>query len=281
MNNKKLISLILILVSIFTFSSCKKEEIQIDTEIPFNNSDYTDVTEVESVKQINTTHNIEQTTIKSEDKKESEKNQNSDKWTTDMIIDAYKKAASQSSSNVKSEQKISLTDISFGDEKVNSVVKLIKPIISTVVSGNSTEFDGITGGYHNLVASDINTAEAYKKNSDTIIKIKSNEQTDISVTDINSGTVGHLISVVGDISSVLNQLSDSGLPIEIKKENISMVYTNPCANVTIDENGNIKNGTWSYTVTINLKDFTVTGSSVGNATVTIENVITVNGGFAE
>ena len=204
-------------------------------------------------------------------------------WTTAMIIDTYKKAASATHGTAKLQQTISLTDISVnnGDGAVNSVLKLIKPIISSVVSGSSSEINGITGGYTQLIESDLKSAEAYKKGNATIIKMIPKDQTDPTLVSDHHGTVGHLISVVGDISSVLGQMSDSGLPIEISNDNISAVYVSPSVNVKINENGIIENGTWRYTVTLTLSDFKVTGATVDNASVTMDNVITLNGGFSE
>ena len=50
------------------------------------------------------------------------------------------------------------------------------------------------------------------------------DQTDSSIVSEHNGTVGHLISVVGDnISGVFDQMSSSGLPIEISKENRKVV----------------------------------------------------------
>lgn len=199
------------------------------------------------------------------------------------IIDKYKNAAYKSSANIKSVQNITLNDIVINDGTgfANSVIGVVKPIISKVVSGNSTEFDGVTGGYSELSESDVKTASASKSGENTIIKLEMNEQTDSGEMHEKSGSVGHAISVIGDLSTVMGQLSDSGLPVEIANDNVSATYVNPLVNITMDNDGNIINGTWSYTVTIILTDFKVAGSTVDKTAVTIENVITYNGGFSE
>ena len=199
------------------------------------------------------------------------------------IISTYINAAKKTTDSVVSVQNISLNSITINDGSgfANSIINMVKPIISGVVSANSTEFSGITGGYENMAESDVKFAEIKTNGTTKSLKLTMNEQTDTVNTDINSGSVGHAISVIGDLSSVMGQLSDSGLPLEISDENISMTYKNAYVNVTIDENGNIINGTWCYTVTINLTNFTVAGSTVDKTSVEILNTITFNNGFAE
>ncbi len=202
-------------------------------------------------------------------------------WTKSDIVEAYKNAASKSTANITSVQNIALNDIVINDGTgmANSVISIVKPIISKVVSGNSTEFDGITGGYSDLCEADVKTASVSMSGENTVIKLEMNEQTDSGEMSEKSGSVGHAISVIGDLSTVMSQLSDSGLPVEIDNKNVSATYVNPKVNITIDKDGNIINGTWSYTVTITLKNFKVAGSTVNKTAVTIGNVITYNGGF--
>ena len=277
---KKISCLVISLLLMISFSSCGKndENVQIEeTTNPIvteNLSNATDTSVPETTTSAVTETTAPITTTEA---------QTQPQWTTAMIIDTYKKAATATHSTVKLQQSISLTDISDnnGDGAVNSVLKLIRPIISSVVSGSSTEVDGITGGYTQLVESDLKSAEAYKKGSATIIKMVPKDQTDPTLISDHYGTVGHLISVVGDISRVLGQMSDSGLPIEISNENISAVYVSPSVSVKINENGIIENGTWRYTVTLTFSNFKVTGATVDNASVTMDNVITLNGGFSE
>lgn len=273
-------SAILCVIMIISLTACKQTPQSTDsvttTNISFSESQTepltSAVTEINTTAEVSTTSEmttIESTTIWSPD--------------TAEIIEMYKKAANASANGVKSTQKISLKDFSLnnGNDAVNNVFKLIKPIISRVVESNSTEFDGITGGYNNLVLSDIKNATAYVKNDNTVIKLEMNEQHDSANANINSGSVGHAISVIGDLSVVFNQLSDSGIPIKITDDNISMTYTDAIVNVTVDNNHNIVNGTWKYSVIISLADFTVGNSTVGDASVEIINEITYNGGFTE
>ncbi len=273
-------SAILCVIMIISLTACKQTPQSTNsvttTNISFSESQTepltSAVTEINTTAEVSTTSEmttIESTTIWSPDAAE--------------IIEMYKKAANTSANAVKSTQKISLKDFSLnnGNDAVNNVFKFIKPIISKVVESNSTEFDGITGGYNNLVLSDIKNATAYVKNDNTVIKLEMNEQHDSANANINSGSVGHAISVIGDLSVVFNQLSDSGIPIKITDDNISMTYTDAIVNVTVDNNHSIVNGTWKYSVIISLADFTVGNSTVGDASVEIINEITYNGGFTE
>lgn len=203
-------------------------------------------------------------------------------WSKSKIIEVYKKAAANSSS-VKSKQDMSLADISLNDGggAINSMFKLIKPIITGILASNSTEFDGITGGHPNLVDTDVATAKAYASGDNTVIEMTMVEQTDGAHGDRLSGTVGHAISVVGDVSSVLDMLSDAGLSATVPDDGISMIYTKPILKVLIDSNGNIINGSWSYNVDLQLTNYSVGSMNVDKTSVVIDYLITVNGGFSE
>lgn len=280
---KKIIYFLLSILIIISLTSCAKNDIEKNsettnktlTEHSFDQSAAISTTEYEQATISTNTEITNLTQSEMLTKKQ---------WTTAEIINTYKKAANATNDSAVLQQEISLTDISVnnGEGAVNSVLRMIKPIISSVVSGNSSEINGITGGYSQLVESDLKTAEAYDKDSKIIIKLTPKDQTDASLVGEHHGTVGHLISVVGDnISGVFDQMSNSGLPIEISKENISAIYVSPSVNITINENGLIENGTWKYTVTITLSNFKVSGATVNNASVTMDNVLTLNGGFSE
>ena len=200
-------------------------------------------------------------------------------WSKAKIVEIYKAVAAKSNANVKSEQSIALSDVSINNGEYSGVIDFVKPIMTKLLSNNSTEKDGITGGYTNLVESDVYEAKAYAVGDKTAIEMVMREQTDGADADALSGTVGHAISVVGDISIVTKQLNDLGLPIEISKENTTIYYTNPVVKVLIDSNGKILNGTWQYTVHIKLDNYKVGNSTVKTTSVIMDNIITVNGGF--
>lgn len=273
MKIRKLIYFLLAIVMIFTLSSCGKDksqqEIETTTEnniTSVQNEQITEMLTTEVSTTVSATAAPETTTQK--------------QWTNAEIAEIYKKAALGTHSTAKSVQKITLDDISIGGGgAVNSIIKMIKPVINKVVESNSTEFVGITGGYSMLTEADIASAALTNADGNTIIKMSMKDQTDKGAADANSGTVGHAISVIADLSGVFGQLKDSGLPVEISEDNMTMTYRNAQVNVLIDSNGRITRGTWVYVVTLNLENFKVAGSTVEDTTVIIRNTITVNGGF--
>lgn len=195
------------------------------------------------------------------------------------IVDLYKKAAQKSNTTVKSEQKITLSDISINNGQFGSGMKFVKSIISVFLNNNSKETNGITGGYANLNEADVREAKIYKVGSNTAIEMVMHEQTDGANSNSLGGSVGHAISTVGDIGVVTAQLNDLGLPIEISEKDTTIHYTKPTVKVLIDPNGKIIKGTWSYTVEIRLNNYKVGGTTVDNTSVIMDNLITVNGGF--
>ncbi len=195
------------------------------------------------------------------------------------IVDLYKKAAQKSNPTVKSEQKITLSDISINNGQFSSGMKFVKSIISVFLNNNSKETNGITGGYANLNEADVREAKIYKVGSNTAIEMVMHEQTDGANSNSLGGSVGHAISTVGDIGVVTAQLNDLGLPIEISEKDTTIHYTKPTVKVLIDPNGKIIKGTWSYTVEIRLNNYKVGGTTVDKTSVIMDNLITVNGGF--
>ncbi len=196
-------------------------------------------------------------------------------WSTKRIVSEYKKAAQKSNSTAKSTQRIIIEKMSVNDGEYESAMAFIKTIISKFLESNSTEKDGITGGFENLVASDVSSAKAYKSGNDTVIEMTMLEQTSGPKEDANSGSVGHAITAVGDISVVVEDLSDRGLPLELSEDETYIYYTNPTVKVTINENGEIISGQWQYTVEISMNNFKAFGQTVNKASIIMLNTITV------
>lgn len=196
-------------------------------------------------------------------------------WSKERIVDEYKKAAKQSHSTAKSTQSIVLKEISVNNGEHDNVFSFIKPIIAKFIESNSTEKDGITGGFDNLVAKDVHSAKAYKSDKNVVIEMTMVEQTSGAKEDAFSGSVGHAITTVGDISEVVRDLEELGLPLELSEENTKIYYTNPTVNVVIDESGKIISGTWSYTVEIKMNNFKAFGKNVEKASIIMGNTITV------
>lgn len=196
-------------------------------------------------------------------------------WSKERIVEDYKKAATKSNSSVKSITKITLKDISVNNGEYDKAMSFVKPIIGKFIESNSTENAGITGGFQNLVPQDVSSAKAYKSGNDTIIEMIMFEQTSGPKEDAKSGSVGHAITAVGDISVVVEDLSDMGLPLELSEEDTKIYYTNPSVKVVINSNGEIVSGTWNYTVQICMDNMKAFGKTVEKASITMDNTITV------
>ncbi len=196
-------------------------------------------------------------------------------WSIERIIEEYKNAARKSNSTAKSKQKIVIKKISVNDGEHEKVMSFITSIIGKFLESNSTEKIGVTGGFENLVPEDINTAKAYKSGDGTTIELTLVEQSSGAKEDALSGSVGHAITAVGDIDEVVQDLSERGLPLELSEEDTKIHYTNPVVKVTINDNGEVVSGTWSYTVEISMNNFKAFGQNVEKASIIMENTITV------
>ena len=196
-------------------------------------------------------------------------------WTKERIVEEYKKAARKSNATAQSKQSISLKEINVNDGEYDNVFSVISSIIAKFLESNSTETTGITGGFENLEAQDVSSAKAYKHSNDTVIELLMVEQTAGAKEDALSGSVGHAITTVGDISQVIEDLAERGLPLELSEEETRIYYTNPTVKVVINDDGEIVSGTWHYTVEISMNNFKAFGKNVGKASVVMENIIVV------
>ncbi len=221
----------------------------------------------------------------SEDVKEEETAPNRElpanpaEWTKAEIINYYKKACNNSKS-VKSIQKMTLRDnfkVKLDNEAWNFAIDIAMPIIRAALRANSTEFDGITGGYNDLVPSDVKSAKAYKDGKDTIIEMTLVEQKDDAYGDTFKGTVGHGISVVGNIAVVADNFPEWYIGFDTAF--IELHYKNPVLKVRINEKGVIEKGTWSYLVHVTVKDLLIEKVTLEDASGDIDYVITTGGGF--
>jgi hypothetical protein len=201
-------------------------------------------------------------------------------WDTAKVVEFYKNAAAATGVSVQSSQTVGLSDISVNNGQLGGVFSFVTPILSSFLSSSATVTDGITGEYSKLTASDTSDARAYESSGGTVVEITLKEQEDKGNSVSADGSVAHGIYIVGDLLSVIEQLKDKGLPIDINAENTVIKYTNPVIKVLVSEDGRIVNGSWSCTVEISLSDYTFAGAPVQSTRVVLENNITVNGGFA-
>ena len=301
MNFKNILSLTLCFLIIFTLSSCKaKEDTSVtqlsttefndavtenvaeniyDTEFAILNT--TSETSVQdsgstsSEASVSSTEYVTETTTKETADSTTEAYDDPTKWSKTRIVEEYKKAAKKSNSSAKSTQKITLKEIHINNGEYDSAISLVKPIIAKFIDSKSTEIDGITGGFENLSPRDIDSAKAYESSDGIVIEMTMLEQTAGAKDDALSGSVGHAITAVGDISEVTGDLEDMGLPLEISEKDTKIYYTNPTLKVVIDDNGEIISGTWNYTVKISMNNLKAFGKTVDNATIVMDNIITI------
>ena len=285
MKTKRIFALIISLMMILSLSACK---IKIDI---FNGNEQTtavngnvgesDINSENNVADTTTEQYVQEsttspeTTRKAQTETTTKPNDNPSDWSKGKIVEEYKKSAVKSNATAKSKQKITLKAISVNNGEYDNVFSFISPIIGKFLESNSTEKTGITGGYNNLVEKDIDSAKAYKSGNDTVIEMRMVEQTSGPKEDALSGSVGHAITAVGDISEVVRDLEERGLPLELSEEETKIYYTNPVVKVVINDKGEIISGTWSYTVEIRMNNFKAFGQNVEKASITMENTITV------
>ena len=200
-------------------------------------------------------------------------------WSKEQIVYMYKQAATKSHDIVESSQTMSMPtmNVNDGGGLLGTFIRMAKPIIDSVIKKQATSYPGITGGYKNLVASDIDTAKAYKEGNYTVIEMRMVEQTDGLYGDAQSGTVGHAINVLGNVATAVAEFPD--FDIKYEEADIKIHYADPIVKVRINENGVIEKGTWSYLSKIDIKHLAIGSVMIDTAYAEIEYVIVVGGGF--
>ena len=201
------------------------------------------------------------------------------KWSKEQIVQFYKQSAAKSHAGAESSQKMELTNmvVNNGSGALGGFIALVKPVINTVVAKQELTFEGITGGYNNLVASDVASAKAYKEGNYTVIEMTRVEQTDGLYGDPQEGTVGHAISVLGNVATAVAEFPDFNIAYE--DADIKIHYANPTVKVRINENGIIEKGTWKYDTQIDIKHLQIESVMVDTAEAEIIYTIVVGGGF--
>lgn len=292
---KKIIAILTVILMAFAFSSCKdnaEENTGYVTEI-VTDADGEAVTDkagevvTQTVAVEKTTGGAESTTVQASSTEAESTVALSDPstWTDEEIVEFYKKAAIKSKTAVKSTQKMTMSEmvVNNGDGFIGTMVELATPIMKSALEKNSTEFDGVTGGYEDLVVSDAETIKAYKSGEYTVVEMTMKEQTDGIHGDTYSGTVGHAISVVGDISVVAEELPQ--FRIDFENADLKLHYTNPKLKVKINKDGIIEKGTWSYVVDVTVANLYIEAVKlplevmIDSAYGSVDYLITVGGGF--
>lgn len=200
-------------------------------------------------------------------------------WSKEQIVYMYKQAATKSHATAETSQTMSMPKlvVNDGDGAMNWFVQILIPVINSVLEKQATTYGGITGGYANLVPSDVESAKAYKDGNDTIIEMRMVEQTDGIYGDAQGGTVGHAINVLGNVATAVEQFPD--FDIRYEEADIKVHYADPIVKVRINEDGIIEKGTWSYTAEVYIAHLQINSIMIDKAEAEIDYVIVVGGGF--
>lgn len=198
-------------------------------------------------------------------------------WSKEQIVYMYKQAATKSHDTAESSQTMTMPVLEVEGGALGFFLSIAKPAINAVLEKQTTTYGGITGGYQKLVASDVDTAKAYKEGNYTVIEMRMVEQTDGLYGDPQEGTVGHAINVLGNVATAVEQFPQ--FDIKYKEADIKIHYADPIVKVRINEKGMIEKGTWSYVSKIDIKHLTIGSTTVDKAYAEIEYVIVVGGGF--
>lgn len=288
---KKIIAIFMAMLMLFSFAACGHKTETTETTNP-------DVTEVagnvtaekETVTFVDENGEVvvADTTELSEETTAPEVTMPSDDpttWTTEQIVEFYKAAALNSKSQ-KSVEKKTLSEmvVKDGDGWLKKLVEWVTPVLVFALEKSESEFDGTTGKPEAIVPEDVQSAKAYKSGNYTVIEMKLKEQVDGPHGDRYSGTVGHSISVLGDVSAVSEALGDK-LFIDFDNATLTLRYTNPTVKVKINDKGIIEKGTWSYTIDVKVANLYVAAvrlpfsATVESAYGSVDYVVEMGGGF--
>ena len=284
---KKALALLSALTILISFTACSKNTEEETITVPdltsysqtpeANVPEETTKTAIPEIPEINTSEISTETTTESLTAVQAADDPS--QWTKEEIIDFYKKAAEKSNPTAKSSQVMVLNEliINNGEGALGFFTKILEPAIRSVVKKNALEFDGITGGFRNLTANDAKSVKAYKSGEYTVIEMTMQNQTDDIHANEHEGTVGHAISVLGDISKVIEQFPQ--FDVDLSNAKIDIHYVNATVKVKINKDGIIEKGTWKYTCDPDISNVKISGINVHTADAEIDYIITVGGGI--
>ena len=188
---KKLTAILMAFVMLFAFASCtdnnnteetKQTEIVTDNmgEAVTNDSGETVTKVVEDTTLPDSTATESTTVPETTIPPVSLSSDNPAEWTTEEIVEFYKTAAINSKTKAKSTEYKNLEEmvVNNGDGILGTFVEWATPFLVRALEDSQVEFDGITGGYEDLIASDVQSAKAYKSGEYTVVEMKMKEQTD-------------------------------------------------------------------------------------------------------
>ncbi len=215
----------------------------------------------------------------SENSGKKELSANPAEWSKEDIVAVYKNSAAKSHKVVQSSQVYAMPKlvVNDGDGALGFFLKLITPVIASVLEKNAMTYEGITGGYTKMVSSDVQSAKAYKEGDYITIEMVMVEQTDGVYGDYQGGSVGHAINVLGNVATAVEQFP--AFDIKFEEADIKIHYTNPTVKVRINKDGIIEKGTWSYDAEIYIRDLQIDSIMINKADAEIIYTITTGGGF--
>jgi len=276
---KKMFAILMSLIMLLSFASCGAKD-----ETPETTSENVEIMETQPVEtpaipDVSTENTTDETAGSTDVSETATISADPSQWKKEEIIEFYKKAADKSNPTAKSKQVMVLTEfiVNDGDGALGFFLKILEPAIAAVIEKNELEFDGITGGFANLVPSDAKSVKAYKSGNYTVVEMTMHNQTDGIHANEYEGTVGHAITVLGDISRVLAEFPQ--FKVDVENAHIKVNYVNATLKVKINQNGIIEKGTWKYTCDPEIKHLNISGIMIDKADAQIDYIITVGGGF--
>lgn len=276
--NKFIAPVFCVLISISLVSCQKTDEAPFSSENPTTvfqkNTDSSATSSDTSAK--NSETSSQDTASSSAEKKSSAVPSD---WDKAQVIEFYKRAASASDKEIVSEQNITLQEFTISGGSYERLFKIITPAMTKFLSDLSSPKSGITGEISLLNEADAKSAKAYTIGENTAVELVLYDQSSGIEADPKNNSVGHGITTVKDVGTVIDGMKLLGIPLEISEDNVKINYTNAMLRVLIDKEGKITNGTWSYRATINLSNYAAFGQTMPSTRVVLDNVISVNGGF--
>lgn len=285
---KKIIALLTVFAMVFAFAACnndkKPEETQTTTveqqeNLSENSGEISNEANSENVNPSRNQSEVATEPVSLPD--------DPSQWTDEQIIEFYKAAAAKSHPTAKHSQTMSLGSLVLGDGggAIGFLFdKVAMPAINSALKKNSTDFDGITGGYKDLVVTDVKSVKAYKQGNYTIVEMTMKDQIDGKHGHNMSGTVGHAITVLGDVSVAVAEFPQ--FKIDTDNADIKIHYNNATVKVRINQNGIIEKGTWEYVssvdiknLALNFKDGKLNDLVIKKAKADVNYKIVLGGGF--
>ena len=200
-------------------------------------------------------------------------------WSKEDIVAVYKNSAAKSHKVVESSQVYAMPKliVNDGDGALGFFLKMITPVIASVLEKNAMSYEGITGGYTKMVPTDVQSAKAYKDGDYIVIEMVMVEQTDGIYGDYQGGSVGHAVNVLGNVATAVEQFP--AFNIKFEEADIKIYYTKPTVKVKINKDGVIEKGTWSYDAQIYIRNLQIDSIMINKADAEIIYTITTGGGF--